>query len=204
MIRRVGVYIDGFKLYFGIRQKRWRDVLWLDLEKFASAIIRPGNSLEYVKYFTAMVSGPPDKHKRQEVFIEALKTLPKVTTYLGKYESEKRLCPVCGATHLVPREKMTDVNIATEILADAYENRFDLGILVGADSDLVPPLAAVRRIFPRKRILIAFPPGRYSKHLGQIAHGSFRVSRTILLASQFPDMVVSLDGFRLDRPKNWC
>ncbi len=203
-MKRVAVYIDGFNLYFGIREKRWRDVLWLNLQEFASAIVQSGHAMAYVKYFTAMVSGPPDKHKRQETFIEAVKTLPKVTVYLGKYETEKRRCPDCGFLYTVPREKMTDVNIATEILVDAYEDRFDTAILVGADSDLVPPLQALKRLFAKKRILIAFPPARYSKHLNKVAHASFRVSRTVLLNSQFPETVTKPDGHVLQRPATWC
>ena len=39
---------------------------------------------------------------------------------------------------------MTDVNIATAMLTDAYRDRFDTALLVSADSDLVPPVRAAR------------------------------------------------------------
>lgn len=200
---RVGVYIDGFNLYFGILQKRWRDVLWLNLEQFSAALLKAGQSLTYVKYFTARISGPPDKRKRQETFIEAVGTLPKVQTYFGKYRAEKRTCRSCHSVDWVPREKMTDVNIATEILVDAYDDRCDLVMLVGGDSDLVPPLAAVKRLFSSKRVVVAFPPARNSKELEGVAHGYIRVDRSMLLRSQFPEEVTKSNGHTLHRPAKW-
>ncbi|MGH9629467.1 MAG: NYN domain-containing protein [Bryobacteraceae bacterium] len=43
-------------------------------------------------------------------------------------------------------EKMTDVNIAVELLQDAFQGAFDTAILISADSDLIAPIAAVRRL----------------------------------------------------------
>src|SRR5438045_3779105 len=42
---------------------------------------------------------------------------------------------------------MTDVNVAVELLKDAFQDAFDVAILISADSDLIAPLAAVR--FPK-------------------------------------------------------
>jgi uncharacterized LabA/DUF88 family protein len=54
--------------------------------------------------------------------------------------------------------KMTDVNIAVEMLVDAYNNTFDTALLISADSDLTAPLVAIRNLFPGKRVIVAFPP----------------------------------------------
>ena len=42
---------------------------------------------------------------------------------------------------------MTDVNIAVELLQDAFQDAFDTAILISADSDLIAPIAAVKRSF---------------------------------------------------------
>ncbi len=52
--------------------------------------------------------------------------------------------------HNVPNETMTDVNIAVELMQDAFHNNFDTAILVSADSDLVGPVVAVQKLLPQK------------------------------------------------------
>src|ERR1039457_3467198 len=42
------------------------------------------------------------------------------------------------------------------------KGHFDSAVLISADSDLVPAISAVRRLFPAKRIVVAFPPERFS------------------------------------------
>ena len=98
---------------------------------------------------------------------------------------------------------MTDVQIATEMLTDAFEDRFDTALLLSADSDLVPPTLAVQRMFPAKRIVVAFPPARSSVELGRAASASFTIGRRKLALSRFPDEVKKPDGYVLRRPANW-
>jgi len=38
---RVIAYIDGFNLYFGIKQSNWNDVLWLNVKKLAESLLKP-------------------------------------------------------------------------------------------------------------------------------------------------------------------
>jgi uncharacterized LabA/DUF88 family protein len=98
---------------------------------------------------------------------------------------------------------MTDVNIATSLLTDAFQNRFDTALLVTADSDLTAPIDAVRRLFPAKRVVIAFPPERFSMTLRRAAHAFIHIERTHLLASQLPDTITKPDGYVLKRPAHW-
>jgi len=41
---RVTVYIDGFNLYFGLRDQYGRKYLWLDLQALAESLLRAGQS----------------------------------------------------------------------------------------------------------------------------------------------------------------
>ena len=47
-------------------------------------------------------------------------------------------CSRCGFVHSTSVEKKTDVNIAVRLLEDAYDNEFDLALVISADSDLAP------------------------------------------------------------------
>jgi uncharacterized LabA/DUF88 family protein len=99
---------------------------------------------------------------------------------------------------------MTDVNIATEMLSDAFTNRFDVALLLSADGDLVGPVQKVRHLFPEKRIVVVFPPARYSNALRSAANACLHLDRATLAQSVFPDQVVKPDGFVLQRPAEWC
>ena len=105
-------YIDGFNLYFGLKSKGWQRYYWLNLRKLILNLLKPHQKLILIKYFTARVSKPPDKQKRQATFIEALETLQDFKISYGKYQLNPRVCRRCHLEDFVPNEKMTDVNIA--------------------------------------------------------------------------------------------
>lgn len=81
---RVGVYIDGFNLYYGGRDfcgrstPGWR---WLDLRALATDLVArrhnwPGASLEKLIYCTARIDAKtnPTGQAEQDVYLKALKT----------------------------------------------------------------------------------------------------------------------------------
>ena len=99
---------------------------------------------------------------------------------------------------------MTDVNIAVELLADAFNNKYDTAILISGDSDLAGPVRKIKQLFPIKKIIIVFPPGRTSFMLQKLADISFIIGRKKLKESQFPDIILKDDGYQLIRPDTWC
>jgi len=141
-MQRVIVYVDGFNLYFGLRSKGWKRYYWLNIQKIAQNLLKPDQNLIRTKYFTSRVTKPPDKAARQNTYIEALQTLSELDIHFGHYLSNSIECKRCGHIFTRPNEKMTDVNIAVELLTDAFQDEFDRAILISADSDLV---ATVRK-----------------------------------------------------------
>jgi uncharacterized LabA/DUF88 family protein len=202
-MERVIVYIDGFNLYFGLKSSGWRRYYWLNLQLLSQNLLRGKQKLECTKYFTARIIDPPDKQKRQNTYLEALGTLNEFRTYFGKYQLNPRQCRKCGFEEKVPNEKMTDVQLAVELLADAYQGTFDTALLISADSDLTPPIVMVKKLFPEKRIVIAFPPNRSSKELAKAAHSHFVIGRGIFAKSVFPQEVKKSDGYILECPAHW-
>ncbi len=193
---RVAVYIDGFNLFYGLRDKGWRRYYWLDVRTLAGRLLRPGQSLAFVRYFTARVlSAPddPDKPNRQNTYLEALATLPNLSIHYGYF------MPRRGGGY---EEKMTDVNIAVELLCDAHADAFDTAILVSGDSDLTSALLAVRERYG-KRVVVAFPPARRSAVLREAARASIAVERSALRDSQLPDRVTGVAGISVERPTEW-
>ena len=212
---RVIAYVDGFNLYFGMREAGLRRCYWLNVQALARSLLRPNQQLMLTKYFTARIAGgksddPPararaldEKRKRQSDFLEALHTLADFELYEGHYLGKSVRCRACGAAWRTHEEKMTDVQIATEMLADAFTDRFDVALLVSADSDLVPPTRMIRRLYPEKRIVVCFPPERTSVALRRAANASLDIRVSGLEASQFPETVIKPDGHVLRRPERW-
>jgi len=202
---RVIAYVDGYNLYHGIRDADWRRYLWLDLAKLAGSLILETQELVITKYFTTRISAPESKRKRQSEYLEALATHcgGSIQMFWGHYQTEPWTCKCCNKTELVPHEKKTDVNIAVELMTDAFQNAFDSAFLISADSDLVPPVIAIRRLFPSKSIVVAFPPERFSVELKNSANTSFTLGRAKLAGAQLPDRVLKPDGAKLERPTKW-
>lgn len=203
---RVMVYIDGFNLYFGLRSKGWRKYYWLDLHVLATALLKPGQTLEGVHYFSSRIRANgrnvPDM-QRQTTYLEALGTRPTLQTHFGHYLEKPKQCRQCGAKWMDYEEKMTDVNIAVQLLADAFDNRFDTALLISGDSDLTTPVRKLRAQFPEKRLIVAFPPGRQSFELKKAANATFTIGEANLRQSQLPAQVQRADGFILQRPAHW-
>jgi len=200
--RTIG-YIDGFNLYFGLKSKKWKRFYWLNLNQLSANLLKQDQNLVKTKYFTARISYPPDKVKRQGAFIEALMTLDNFEIFYGKYQSNFLECKRCKAVIETPNEKMTDVNIATELLSDAYQDQFDTAVLISADSDLSPPISKVLSLFPAKRIICAFPPDRFSKELIKRASAYFTIGRKKFAESVFSDKITKQDGYILEKPVEW-
>ncbi|MBF0462348.1 MAG: NYN domain-containing protein [Magnetococcales bacterium] len=203
---RVIACIDGFNLYFGLRSKGWRRYYWLDLAGLSQSLLKPGHILQSVHYFTARIRANGRNNedmRRQNTYLEALATRPDLHTHFGHYLEKKRECHLCGAQWLDYEEKMTDVNIAVQMLNDVCEDRFDTALLVSGDSDLTPPLDWVRSRYPTKRVVVALPPGRHSVQLTRAAGGYLTIGEDKLRQNSLPDTITRTDGYLLTRPDHW-
>ena len=199
---RVIAYIDGFNLYFGMMEAGFFHLKWLNLVNLVSNLLKSNQELICVKYFTSRVSNNPEKQKRQSLYLEALESVG-VKLYFGNYQRDTIECNRCGNIWPKFNEKMTDVNIATQILEDAYKDSYDMAMLISGDSDLVPPIRAVHASFVDKRVFVAFPPKRFNNSISLVAKGSLIIGRKKLLDSQFDNSIPKTDGYILTKPVEW-
>lgn len=106
VVTRVAAYIDGFNLYFGLRSRYGRRYHWLDVQKLCSALLRPGQTLENVTYFTARVRDQPLSEQRQFHYLEALAHhSPLLTVVDGRFHEKHCRCRKCGSTWTIYEEK---------------------------------------------------------------------------------------------------
>ena len=200
--RKAIVYIDGFNLYFAMRDKNWRNLMWLDLVKLGQSLVRPDQELIRVKYFTARIRNNPGKQARQNAFLDALGTLEGLDICEGTYQPNRVLCFDCGREWSDDKEKQTDVSIAVAMLTDSHANLVDDIILLTADSDQCPAMRAVRAL--GKQVLLVIPPGR-TDYLEIQKHADSRLELTKrkLRESLLPEKVTTKSGHVIDKPDKY-
>lgn len=202
---RINVYIDGFNFYHGLMAKDWGRYRWLDFVALFRRRIRPGQELGTIKYFTAIVSHQPAKIPRQETFLRALEVRGGLTVIRGSFELREVKCARCDQWYKRPREKQTDVNIASHLVADAYEDAYDTAWLVSADGDLAPAVRLVQERRNRTVVLID-PPRRHSDELEGVADRHWHFSEAHMRQSQLPNPVEHERRGRVKRiyrPDGW-
>jgi len=199
---RLMAYVDGFNLYFGIVEAGYNNCKWLDINKLVASLLKPHQKLNQIKYFTSRVSNNPEKQVRQTKYIEALETRG-IKIFYGHYQSGSVECKRCGNIWATYHEKMTDVNIATQMINDAYQDHFDTAMLISGDSDLVPPIKSIHENFSIKRVFVAFPPKRHNASVSLVAKGSLIIGRKKLVDSQLPNEVQKSGGYIIRKPIEW-
>jgi uncharacterized LabA/DUF88 family protein len=211
---RVFSYIDGFNLFYGMCEKaravqngvavnqHWTRYSWLDLWKFSQSLLIPGQQLIHTKYFTSRIKGKPDSQMRQSIYVDALGTLPNLSIFYGVFQPDHKICTQCGKDSFPLQEKKTDVNIATQMIHDALQRNFDVAVLVSGDSDQVPTVEMVTKVFKRK-VIVAFPPRRFSANLQAVATGSFRIGEAKFQSSILPHTIQLPSGKILTCPADW-
>jgi NYN domain len=165
------VYIDGFNLYYGCL--RGSPYKWLDLGKLC-AMLLPGNEIHRIRYFTARIQArpqDPDGPNRQDTYLAALGSVPNLTVHYGHFLASQTKAmlvnpPAPPASPIVwvhkMEEKGSDVNLATWMLTDAFEDECELAVLVTNDSDLAEPMKVVAERYGRSAGLINPHPRRAS------------------------------------------
>ena len=204
--QRVMVYVDGMNLYHGVRSTGVPRYLWLDVRALSLSLLQPNQVLSGVKYFTSLFSSDGEDVgmvHRQATHMKALETLVGLEIIEGKFQSKTGKCQRCENEWMSYEEKMTDVNIAVEMVCDAEDDIFDAALLISGDGDLTGPIARVLSRHPEKRVVVAFPPRRRSDALRDMASAHFYIRQSRLRNSQLPDRLHAVDGYPLRRPAEW-
>lgn len=217
------VYVDGFNLYFGSLKNR-RDTRWLDLAALSRRLL-PANKIVGIAYFTAYVKPRPNdpdqaQGKRQQLYLTALGRLPEVEIFRGVYQEKTKRRPLVrgqdGMTSDWPRtaefhdteEKGSDVNLATRLLVDGYNNRYQAAAVICNDGDLKMPVSVVRTELNRP-VTIINPDQKGIKSAALSPHKDTPNARYIQLrvsdvqACQFPATITTNSGRTITKPPGW-
>ncbi len=206
---KTNVYVDGFNLYYGcLKNTPYR---WLDISKLCSLLL-PQNTINEIKYFTALVSArpnDPDQPIRQQTYLRALQTIPNLTVVYGQFLTHKIRMQLAVPTAtgqktaevIKTEEKGSDVNLATELLIDGFLQRYEVAVVISNDSDLVAPIRAVATVL-QVPIGILNPHKHPSRELLKVTKFIKPIRQGVLQNSQFPSMLTDANG-TFSKPNAW-
>jgi hypothetical protein len=212
---RTIVYVDGFNFYYAaFRGKRPRAarLKWLDMWAF-SRLLLPEHDVRLVRYFTAAVKPvewDPSQHLRQGSYLRALESHPQVSVHKGSFARWKVRRPLVDAPPNGPhmalvwdtKEKGSDVNLATYLLLDAFEEAYETAIVISDDSDLLEPVRVVRERLGKRVGVVRARTDRGSVFRGKVDL-LIEARAWHFEHAQLPDKVELASGAVVRRPTTW-
>ena len=222
------VYIDGFNLYYGALKGtlfKWLDPKLLcqnilpgnyKIESILYCTARVKNTLE-----------DPTVRKRQHMYTRALEAyIPELDIAYGDFRkrttseelklTEPPIVPIIPPiittdlqldTAFPPisvttsrwEEKMSDVNLATNLVNDANRDKFECAVVISNDSDLAAALRITKNECKREVwVLNPDRTGAASKHLKQYANHFRNIRQGTLARSQLPNPIPSSNLWKPD------
>jgi len=205
---RTSVYVDGFNLYYGA--VKGTPHKWLNIRRMCELAF-PKNEIHEIHYCTAIVTDAPwdpQQSLRQQTFIRALQTTD-VDVHYGSFQSNVVRMPLAKkpakGSRLVEviktEEKGSDVALGALLVAHGYQKRYEAGIVVSNDSDLILPIRIVREDLGLPVGLLN-PHKYFSTELLKVATFKKQIRTGVLAAAQFPDELEDADG-TIRKPPTW-
>lgn len=164
---RVAIFIDGSNLYHALKTNFGRHDLYFS--GFISKLC--GSRPLFRTYYYNVQQDPakwPDAHKEQQEFLEVLNKTPYLEVRLGKTKVAQGIAI----------EKGIDIMLATDLLYFAWNNSYDVAILVSGDSDFAYAFQAVKNM--GKHVEVAYFENVVSKDLLDIADNRHPLDRGFL------------------------
>ena len=204
------LYIDTFNLYYGAL--KGTPYKWLNPVALARLVLDASHDITAVKYFTAKVVPRPENPgqlTRQLFYLRALMTLPGASIIHGRYLTHNVTMPLANPPPGGPRfvvvmkneEKGSDVNLASHMLLDAFDNSCDCAVLISGDSDFYAPVDIVKNRF-KKVVGVINPQRKICRKLNEAANFYERIRESALAASQFPNQLRDAQG-AFHKPPGW-
>lgn len=177
----------------------------------------------------------PSQPERQAAYLRALETLPEVSIHYGQFKTSNhwmRLADLRKGTPAVAggvtrsnwetlaglpagtpgmafversEEKGSDVNLATHLLMDGFQNDYEAAVVVTNDPDQREPIRLVRQEL-NKKVVVLFPVRigrRPSNDLKSVASTTHDLDLALLAACQFPPILTTAKGRQIRKPAAW-
>lgn len=190
------MYVDGFNLYYPIKESGRNYLKWACLWKLGEALSEPyGLSLKKVVFCTAVPAHLPDQRDRHNVF-NAAQIARGVKVLKGHHVPE----PDRGGYS----EKQSDINVALSLMMDGIDDVYDVAFLLSADSDQVATAKFFqdRLSVQGKRLVAAIPFTKtYPPAYKALGVPGIEVTEDMIERCVMPERVDGSTGHPIYRPR---
>jgi uncharacterized LabA/DUF88 family protein len=166
---RVAIFIDGSNLYHNLKK------YYIPLP-FEEIIKRVEVKRKIVKilYYTALLDKEIDeeKYNKHLDFLNNIKKIPNFKIVLCRL---RKIFLKDGSIEF--KIKGDDVFLATDLIKGAYENLYDIAIVISGDADFIPAINLVRK--KGKKVINAFFPKSSSYLLRKCCDGSINLRKVL-------------------------
>lgn len=136
------MYIDGSNLYFKLRELKFSQLNKFNYRGLTDWLARKREVISY-RYYVGVVRARTNNAKGQELRKEQQRLFAHLTSKgQGFIVKQGYLMGNDGTYH----EKGVDVKIAVDVLVGAYEDLYDVAIILSSDTDLIPVIQKVRHL----------------------------------------------------------
>ena len=164
MEQRVAIFVDGSNLYHALRSNFRRHDL--NFAEFTNRLC--GSRRLFRTYYYNVLQDPtqrPEGYREQQEFLDILRKTPYMEVRLGGTKLAQG----------IPVEKGIDVMLATDLLYFAWNDSYDVAVLVSGDSDFAYALQAVKNM--GKHVEVAYFESGVSKDLLNVADNRHLLDR---------------------------
>jgi len=161
---RVAIFIDGSNLYHALRDNCGR--VDLNFAEFTNKLC--GTRRLFRTYYYNVLQDPsqrPDGYREQQEFLDVLRKTPYLEVRLG---TTKLLQGI-----LV--EKGIDIMLATDLLHFAWNDLYDVAVLVSGDGDFAYALQAAKNM--GRHVEVAYFESNVSRDLLEVADNRHPLNR---------------------------
>ena len=139
---RVCIFIDGSNFYHSVKSSFDLHDSQIEFAKLIE-MLRNNRLLIGTYYYNAPLDRGYNKiiYRKQQKFFAELRKIPDFHIILCNMRKTRRPDGTFEFT-----VKGDDIHLATDMLSSAYENKYDVAILVSGDGDFVPVIRKVQKL----------------------------------------------------------
>ena len=168
--QRVAIFIDGSNLYHNLRRYNIKTTFEEIIKK-----VETKRKIVDIFYYTALLDKSIDeeRYKRHKEFLEKIKKIPNFHVVLCNL---RKVILKDGSINFTI--KGDDVYLATDLIKGAYENLYDVAIIISGDADFIPAIKLIQK--KDKKVINAFFPKSSSYFLRNCCNGSINLKKALL------------------------
>ena len=167
--KRVMIFIDGSNLYYSLKDLKINKI---NFESLIGLLVGSDVLVSTYYYNASLNRGfNEEKYWEQQKFFDILRKISNFNVVLCKMRKHRRN----GECYF--DVKGDDVNLAVDLISGAYENLYDIAIIVSGDEDFVPAIKKVQNL--GKIVINAYFKSTSSNYLKKICDKSIVMNSLI-------------------------